>query len=287
MGALPEGDTKGEESYQTIEVEREESFAILRLNRPDRLNAFDAVLVREVIQALDALETDETVRAVILCGAGRAFSSGFDIKGDEDESKMTVVEWRARSQASSWKYVRRIWSFRKPIIAAVHGYCLGGACEVAMLCDMTIAAEDCSFGEPEIRFGTGSPALIMPWVVPLKIAKELMLSGKTIDAKRAYEVGMVNEVVPNDQLMRRARYHARLISRVSPLGVELVKDALNTTYEIMGLQSALAYNANLTAILEGSSTPEFQQFEEIRLEQGLRAALKWRDRQFKELEGDV
>ena len=87
-----------------------------------------------------------------------------------------------------------------------------------MLCDMTIAAEDCSFGEPEIRFGTGSPALIMPWVVPLKIAKELMLSGKTIDAKRAYEVGMVNEVVPNDQLMRRARYHARLISRVSPLG---------------------------------------------------------------------
>lgn len=273
-----------DQAYEAIRVAREENVGVLTLNRPDRLNAFNQTLMDEVIQALDDLESDGEVRAVVLHGAGRAFSSGFDIRGATDESKFSVAQWKARSEVGSWRYLGKIWHFPKPIVAAVHGYCLGGACELAMLCDVTVAASECQFGEPEIRFATGSPALIMPWVIPMKVAKELLLSGSTISAGRAYELGMVNEVVPAERLMARALYHARTMATVSPLAVRLMKESLRTTYEIMGLRSALAYNSNLSAILDGSETAEFTEFEQIRMEQGLRAALNWRDQQFRRVE---
>jgi enoyl-CoA hydratase/carnithine racemase len=272
---------------ESTEVVREEPLAIVRLNRPERLNAFNEQLLREVISALDALETDDEIRAVIICGAGRAFSSGYDLAAEGDESRLSVMQWKKRSESTSWRFARRVWNFRKPLIAAVHGYCLGGACEIAMLCDITIASEDCKFGEPEIRFASGPPALIMPWLVPLKIAKDLMYSGRLIDARRAYEIGMVNEVVPEDRVLPRARYHGRLYSRISPLAIQLMKEAMNSTFEIMGLQSALAYSANLSSVLDGSETEEYREFESIRLQKGLRAALEWRDQQFREIEEDV
>jgi enoyl-CoA hydratase len=220
---------------------------------------------------------------VILCGAGRAFSAGYDIATGDDTSAITVAQWKRRMENST-RFAQAIWQFPKPLIAAVHGYCLAGACEIAMLCDLTIAAEGTMLGEPEIRFATGSPHLIMPWVVPLKVAKELLFSGKMIPASRAYEIGMVNAVVPAEELLSRARRQALVISRVAPLAVRLAKEAINRTYEIMGLQNAFAYNNNLVAILDGSETEEFKQFEAIRLAEGLRAALDWRDRQFAEVE---
>jgi enoyl-CoA hydratase len=192
------------------------------------------------------------------------------------------VEWK-RHLEGSWGYSRAIWNFRKPIVAAVHGYCLAGACEIAMLADLTIASDDCKFGEPEIRFSQSS-TLIMPWIVPMKIARELLYTGKLIDAQRAYEIGMVNEVVPAQDLMRRANYHARLVSKVAPLAVQLTKEGLNRTYEIMGLLNALNYHDNLVAILDGTKTEEYLQFKKITDESGLRAALDWRDKQFKEVE---
>jgi enoyl-CoA hydratase len=272
------------EGYNTIELEREEPIAILRLNRPKLLNAFSGELQQEVIDALQTLAEDDDIRVVILCGAGRAFSAGYDIASPAvDESARSVAEWKQYMRYSN-QWAESIWKFPKPIIAAVHGYCLAGACEIAMLCDLTIASEDCKLGEPEIRFATGSPHLIMPWVVPMKVAKELLYSGKMISAQRAYEIGMVNEVVPQEKLMERARYHALVISKVAPLAVRLAKEAINRTYEIMGLPNAFAYNNNLVSILDGSETEEFRQFEAIRLEKGLRAALDWRDAQFAEVE---
>jgi enoyl-CoA hydratase/carnithine racemase len=119
----------------------------------------------------------------------------------------------------------------------------------------------------------------------MKIANELMLSGRTIDARRAYEIGMVNKVVKPDELLATARREAMLLARVSSLAIRLMKESLHATYEIMGLRSAIARNADLSAILDGSRTPEFQEFERIRLSEGLRAALAWRDRQFDELQG--
>jgi enoyl-CoA hydratase/carnithine racemase len=256
-----------DEQYETIVVELDYPIATLKLNRPEKLNALSAQLAREVIDALDRLEADDEVRAVVLCG---------------DPEQGSVMQWK-RHLESIWPFSRRVWNFRKPIIAAVHGYCLGGGCEIAMLCDMTIASSDCRLGEPEIRFSTGS-TLIMPWIVPMKIARELLYTGKTIDAQRAYEVGMVNEVVEPEDLMQRAYYHARLIAKVSPLAVELTKEGINRTYEIMGLLNALNHHDNLVAILDGSETDELRQFEEIRAARGLRAALDWRDQQFREVD---
>lgn len=272
-------------SYEHILLEVEEPIATIRFDRPEKLNAFNPQLQHEVIDALARLEQEEGVRAAILTGAGRAFSAGFDIgKSDQDESELTPLQWRERMEGSSFRYARSVWEFKKPLIAATHGYCLGGACEIAMLCDLTISSDDCQFGEPEIRFGTGSPALIMPWIVPMKVAKELLYTGKLIGAQRAYELGMVNEVVAGDQLEKRARYHALVMSKVPPLALRLTKEGLNKTYEIMGLLNALAYNGTLVPIVNGSETEEFQEFEKVRGEQGLRAALAWRNSQFEELE---
>lgn len=270
-------------SFEAIELELEHPLAHIRFNRPEKLNAFDRRLLTETLAALDQVAAADEVRAVILSGNGRAFSSGFDIGSAGAGKPHTVIEWKDYA-ALGQEVARRIWGLPKPVIAAVHGYALGGGCEMAMMCDLTIAADDAIFGEPEIRFGTGSPTLIMPWVVPLKIAKELIYSGGTIGAERAREIGMVNEVVPPEDLERRARYHARVVAQVSPLAVRLAKEALNHTYEVMGLHAALANNANLVAILDGTETEELKTFERIRSESGLRAALEWRDRQFRDLE---
>jgi enoyl-CoA hydratase/carnithine racemase len=272
-----------EHTYETIEVEVDHPIATIRLNRPDRLNALSRELQGEVISALDELEEDDGVRAVILCGAGRAFCTGYDIAGDgPDRSGWSVMDWKTHME-STWRFPTRIWRFRKPIVAAVHGYALGGGCEIAMLADITVASDDCRFGEPEIRFSSGS-TLIMPWLVPMKIARELLYTGKLIDAQRAYEIGMVNDIVEPDRLMRRAEYHARLISKIAPAGTQMLKEGINRTYEVMGLLNALGYHDNLVAMLAATQTEESAQFKRITKESGLRAALAWRDEQFREVE---
>jgi enoyl-CoA hydratase len=271
-------------AYSAIEVEIDEAVATIRLNLPRSLNALSRTLTDELIHALDFLAEDEAVRAVILTGNGRAFSSGYDISAPTDDVERSVIDYKDMTTQWTHPFVMKIWNFPKPIIAAVHGYCLAGACEVAMLCDITIASEDCRLGEPEIRFSSASPTLIMPWLVPMKIAKQLLYTGELITAQRAYEIGMVNEVVPADQLMDRARKRAAIVSKIAPLAIRLTKEGVNKTYEIMGLQSALSYHNAMANMLEGTGTAELRQFVEIASQQGLRAALDWRDGQFRDLE---
>ena len=271
-------------TYQTLELNLEPPLATVRFHRPERLNAFSEALVSEVIDALRKLRDDDAIRVVILCGGGRAFSTGYDISGDDEENTHLSVAEYNNSLQYCYDYAFAIWDFPKPTIAAVHGYALGGACEIAMLCDLTIASDDCRFGEPENRFAMAPPVLIMPWVVPMKAAKELLYSGRLISAQRAYEIGMVNEVVPRSELEKRARDHALLISRVPPLAVQLAKEAINRTYEVMGLRSAFEHSRVLGAIVDVSETDEGRQFMDVRREEGLRAALDWRGEQFRELD---
>lgn len=267
----------------TIEVTLEYPLATITLNRPARLNALNKELLHEASAALDEFEADDAVRVIILRGAGRAFSSGFDMaEGDEDTTE-TVVDWKKHLTPAA-NFAKRLWSYPKPIIASVHGYCLGGACGLAMLCDLTVASEDCRFGEPEIRSGAGSANVVMPWVVPIKIAKELLYTGKMISARRAYETGMINDVVPAEELDRRTRQHALVISKVSPVAVQLMKQAVNHAYEAMGMQSSLAHAFNLVAMIDASDTAEKQQFRAMRDAQGIKAALAWRRDQFAEVE---
>jgi len=269
--------------YKTIDLEVEPPIATIRLNRPERLNALNKELMSEVLVALEFLERDESVRAIVLCGAGRAFSSGFDIAEEDEETTESVAEWREHL-TPAYHFGQRLWDHPKPIIAAVHGYCIGGACGLSMLCDLTISSEECKFGEPEIRFGSGSANFVMPWVVPMKVARELLYTGKLISARRAYEVGLVNEVVPRDQLEQRARHNALLLSRVSPLALRTMKEGINRSYEMMGMRNSLVHSFNLVAALAASDTEEKRQFEKVRLAEGTKAALAWRDAQFAEVD---
>lgn len=271
-------------SYETIEVEPGRVTTI-RLNRPERLNAISRQMMDDVGRALAAARADDEVRVVVLSGAGRAFSSGYEIADDEGWWEgMSAADTAEDLERCYLDFERLIWDFPKPTVASVHGYALAGACEIAMLCDITVAAEGTKFGEPEIRLAAGPPAIIMPWVVGMKAAKELLYTGKMIDADRALQIGMVNEVCPADDLDRRTRYHADMLATIAPVAVRLQKEAINRTYELMGLTSSFHLNAKIQGILDATVTEEQLEFQKLRKAEGLRAALNWRDAQFRAIE---
>ena len=175
----------------------------------------------------------------------------------------------------------RFWHSPVPTIAAVHGYCLAGAFEVSLACDMTIAADDAIFGEPEVRFGSGAVAMLFPWVTGPKQAKEIVLSGEDrIPAARALEMGLVNRVVPNADVVDEVMTLARKIARSSPHAVRRSKDAINRGYDIMGLGRALALGLDIDVDINATPTWEKAEFSRIRKEQGVKAAIAWRDARF-------
>jgi enoyl-CoA hydratase/carnithine racemase len=265
--------------YENIKLIKDKWVATLTLNRPNKMNALSKELQLEMQHALDDLEADESIRAVIINGEGKAFSAGFDITGTGADTPPTVQEWRANVERENATWFR-IWRSRLPFIAAVHGYCLGGACELSMVCDITIASEDAQFGEPEIQFQSGPPFTIMPWALGMKKTKELLLTGDRVDAQEAWRIGLVNRVVPNDQLMQKARELARKLSMIPPPAMHINKQNLNRGYDIRGFQSTIAYGAEMFALILLSDSEEKRDFDKIAVEQGLKAAFKWRDAKF-------
>ena len=188
------------ERFLTIAVEKIGPVARLTLSRPERANALNAAMLSEIGTALDEIERDSGVRVLIVAGAGTAFSSGFDLKEQMERRPVGVESWRPILR-KDFDTIMRFWHFPRPTIATVRGPCLAGACELALACDITIASEDAFFGEPELKFGAGIVAMILPWVVGPKIAKEIILLGQDrIPAARAREIGMVNRVVASDEL---------------------------------------------------------------------------------------
>src|SRR6185503_3139846 len=157
-------------------------------------------MLTEIGQALDEAEANAAVRAIVVRGAGSAFSSGFDLKEQMERRPTGVAQWRPILR-KDFDTVMRFWHCPKPTIAAVRGPCLAGACELALACELTIAAEDAFFGEPELKFGAGIVVMILTWIVGPKIAKEIILLGQDrIPAGRAREIGMINRVVPGPEL---------------------------------------------------------------------------------------
>jgi enoyl-CoA hydratase len=270
-------------SYETILFERTGPVARITLNRPHVLNALSTRLMAEVTGALDRVEADEGLRVVVLAGAGRAFSAGYDLKESAANPASGVLAWRERLERDV-RFTLRIWDLPKPVIAAVHGYCLAGGCDLAMMCDVTIAAEGTYFGEPEIRFGSGVVTLIMPWIVGMKKTRELLYTGfDRVTAEEALRIGLVNRVVPADRLEAEAMALAREIAKNDPEAVRLTKIALNRTYERMGLRDALLTNLELDTLMEAAETPMRREFNRIREAQGLKAAIAWRDARFREM----
>lgn len=268
-------------TYETITFDNRSGIGVITLNRPERLNAISQKLIEDLNHLLDAIERDESVRVVVLTGAGRAFCSGFDLKdGADTHQSRGIAEWRPIIQRD-FDAIMRFWYLSRPTIAAVHGYCLAGGCELAMACDITVAAEGTRFGEPELRFGSGIVAMLMPWFAGPKKTKEWILSGNDrITAREAMEWGLVNRVVPDGQHLDSALALAREIALNDRVRVGMVKQAINRSFDIMGMRNALAAAMETEVQMESMETPESKAFWDIARKDGLKAALAWRDRRF-------
>jgi enoyl-CoA hydratase len=266
--------------FSTIEVEKIGAVARLTLNRPERANALNAAMLSEICATLDAIEADAAMRAVIVRGAGAAFSSGFDLKEQMERRPAGVDTWRPILR-HDFDTVMRFWHCPLPTIATVRGPCLAGACELALACDLTIAAEDAFFGEPELKFGAGIVAMILPWVVGPKVAKEIILLGEDrIPAARARELGMVNRVVAADELDGTGLAIANHIAAIDPNLVKQTKRAINRAFEARNMLDALEEALAIDLAIEGAGSPDKIQFMEIARRDGLKAALAWRDARF-------
>jgi enoyl-CoA hydratase len=248
---------------------------LITLNRPDKLNAITPAMAQGLHRALDAAEADEEVRAVVLNGAGRAFSAGFDLEAGA-WSNLAAIR---REVAADLAVTLRFWRSPKPTLAAVHGYCLGGALELALACDLTVSDPGCRFGEPEVRFGSGVVSLLLPWITGPKQAKELLLVGSDrISAERALAMGLINRVVAEGEHLEAALAMARELAVNDATAVRLTKEAINRSYEAMGMSQALAQGADIAALVEGTETPESRAFNEVLRKEGVKAALAWRAR---------
>src|SRR6267378_772173 len=269
-------------SQASVLLERKGPAAWITLNRPDKLNAMNGEVVRELGARLREVEDDESVKVVVLTGAGRAFSAGYDISEEVGDSIVGADQWRS-VLAVDVDLAMQLWALSRPTIAAVRGWCLAGACELAMACDMIVATSDARFGEPEIRYGSGPVALLMPFVLGQKKTNELLFTGDTISADEAQRCGLVNRVVDGGDLDAAVD---ELVGKIAPTPLpilRLTKLALVRAYEAMGLRSAVASNLDLSAILNAAETPEQHEFDRIVANDGLKAALKWRDSRYGEL----
>ncbi|MFK7963141.1 MAG: enoyl-CoA hydratase/isomerase family protein [Burkholderiaceae bacterium] len=257
--------------------EQHGTVGVITLNRPQRMNAMDQAMLVEIGRVADEAEADDSVHAIVLTGAGNGFSSGFDLKAQAADTPVGVEQWRSPLR-NDFDAVMRFWHMSKPTIAAVHGPALAGACEMAMACDITVASEDATFGEPELKFGAGIVVMILPWMVGPKLAKEIILTGEdAITATRAYEMGIVNRITPSGQHLEEAIRIGRRIAGFDRTLVRETKRAINRTFELMGMGEALEAALDIDLLIEGEGMPTKQAFLAIVREQGLRAAIAWRD----------
>jgi enoyl-CoA hydratase len=214
--------------YSTILVERQQSVGLIRLNRPQALNALNNQLIEELMIALAVFDADPEIGAMVITGNERAFAAGADIKEMADAS---AVEMLRNDHISQFD---RIMSIKKPVIAAVSGWCLGGGNELAMSCDMIVAAETARFGQPEINLGVipgagGTQRLTR--AVGKAIAMEMVLNNRTLTAEEALQFGLVNRVVPVERYLEEALALANEIAARAPLAVQFGKEAINHAFQ--------------------------------------------------------
>jgi enoyl-CoA hydratase/carnithine racemase len=266
---------------EVVLYERRGAAAWITLNRPEKLNALNGAVVERLREHLREAAGDDEVKVVVLTGAGRAFSAGYDIAEEVAQEIEGAERWREVLQADV-DATMELWAFPKPTIAAVQGWCLAGACELAMACDLIVAADDARFGEPEVRYGSGPVTLLMPFVLGQKKTNELLFTGDAIGATEAERLGLVNVVVASDALDDAVESLVRKITPTPLPVLRLTKRALVMAQEAMGIRQAVAGNVDLSAILNAAETPEQQEFDRIAAEQGLKAALAWRDLRYGE-----
>lgn len=236
-------------TYETIIYEKEDSVALITLNRPDSLNALSLKLAQELEQVSDEIATDDSVRVVVITGAGRAFSAGADIKEIMSPGKASLGTWLTKGKPLP--FFDKIEKLDKPVIGAINGLAIGGGCELALVCDLRIASTAARFGFGEIKIGIipgGGGTVRSPRLIGIAKAKEMLFFGDPIDADEAYRLGLVNKVVPPESLLEEAKKWAKTLSQRPPLALKAAKSCVNVGMQ-MSLPAAIDFEAKEAAIL--------------------------------------
>jgi enoyl-CoA hydratase len=254
----------------------------LTLNRPKRLNALNGELVDALSSALAEAADDDGVSVLVLRGAGRAFCAGYDLEEDAGQGPMDSAGWYRELERSAAQMLELI-DHPKPIIAQVHSYCLAGGTDLMLACDLCLCSDDAFFGYPDVRFGSGVVTMLLPWVVGARKAKELLFTGEDrISAQEALRIGLVNRVVPAGELGDASLGLADEIAKNEPFVVRATKRAINRVWELSGIREGVAANVELDVMIESANLPQRDEFRRITKEQGLKAAIAWRDARFRD-----
>ncbi len=254
----------------------------ITLNRPDKLNAISHELQHALSEMFSRADADPATSVVLLRAEGRSFCAGYDIGAQgpgADDWRTDPTKAHAHLQPQL-EFEMMPWLMTKPVIASVQGHVLGGGCELVMLCDLTIAAENATFGEPEVRFSAVGPAIVMPMIVGYKKARELLYFGDRIDAQTALNLGMVNRVVPLAELPAASLAYAKRLSLISPEALYATKRAVNRVADTAGFRTALYAGLDVVGPLYATTTELGARFREIARTEGVPAAVRWRSAQF-------
>jgi enoyl-CoA hydratase len=264
-----------------ITVEQRGPARWITLNRPDKLNAINYEMVNALRTEFTSAAQDDNTKILVLTANGRAFSSGYDLSELAEDGISGALAWH-KILEDDVSLTMQLWSFPKPTIAAVHGWVLAGGCELAMACDMIIATDKAKFGEPEVKYGSGPATLLMPFIIGQKKTNELLFTGDTIEAPEALALGLINKIVPEEELVDAVNALIRKIAPTPLSTLQLTKIGLIRAAEATGIRQAISANMDVSAILNGSDSPEQKLFDEIVRTDGLKAALAWRDARFEE-----
>ena len=250
----------------------------LVLNRPAKLNAISRELRVALGEAVAAAVADDAVRVIVIAGAGRAFCSGYDLSEAAPGDAVGLARGPRRGRRGD---APRSGDCPKPVIAQVHGYALAGGLELAMACDLIVAAEGAKLGEPEIRFGSAPVTLLMPYLIGQKKTRELLMTGDLIDAAEAHRIGLVNRVVPLERLAAEVDALADRLARVPPDVMAPTKLMLNRAMEAAGFLEAVAAGIDLQSFVNIERDPT-RELDAVVRRDGLKAALAWRDQRYDE-----
>ncbi|MEX0834309.1 MAG: enoyl-CoA hydratase-related protein [Actinomycetota bacterium] len=253
----------------------------LTMNRPDKLNALNSDLIGSLSRAFGAAAHDDSVSVMILRGAGRAFCSGYDLEEDAQAGALDARKWHEELGESA-HHMLEILDNPKPVIAQVHSYCLAGGTDLMLACDLCVCSDDAKFGYVDIRFGSGVVTMLLPWVVGVRKAKELLFTGEDrIPADEALRIGLVNRVVSAGELDDATLALADDIAKNEPFVVQTTKRSVNRVWELQGLPASIDANVELDVMIETANLPQRDEFRRITEQKGLKAAIAWRDERYR------